>query len=137
MRSSTVKLSPYERALNQLNNVPVKPARIFGEALDDLRRQRDEALSEVEQLRKELSIILGDLGDARATINDVIESGLRVKAQARASYQLGAEVMRKACIEVASKRANLPMNNAVEEAWCRSAKCIEEEIRDMKIPEGV
>lgn len=50
-RNMTVKLSPYEQAINRLNDLPVKLDRVFSDALEDLRRQRDEARAEVERLR--------------------------------------------------------------------------------------
>ena len=52
--SITVKLSDYERALNQLNNIPAKQARIFEAALASLKQQRDEARAQVRQLRARL-----------------------------------------------------------------------------------
>lgn len=47
--SITVKLSDYERALNQLNNIPAKQARIFEAALASLKQQRDEAREALEE----------------------------------------------------------------------------------------
>lgn len=40
-----VTLSPYEQALNRLNDLPLKLDKVFRAALEDLRRQRNEALA--------------------------------------------------------------------------------------------
>jgi hypothetical protein len=53
MVSPTVKLSPYERALNKLNELPLPLYKIFAEALGDMKRQRDEALASVTSARRE------------------------------------------------------------------------------------
>jgi hypothetical protein len=50
--SITVKLSAYERALNLLNKLPEPDYLIVCAALDDLRKQRDEARAEVERLMR-------------------------------------------------------------------------------------
>jgi hypothetical protein len=42
MKRPVVKLSPYERALNRLNDLSPAHQTIFSEAMEDLRRQRDE-----------------------------------------------------------------------------------------------
>lgn len=51
-RNMTVKLSPYENAVNRLNDLPLELDRIFSEALEDLRRQRDEARASHQQDRE-------------------------------------------------------------------------------------
>jgi len=43
VKATTVKLSPYERAVNRLNDLPPALSKIFSAALEDLRKQRDEA----------------------------------------------------------------------------------------------
>jgi len=43
VKAPTVKLSPYERAVNRLNDLPPALDKIFSAALEDLRKQRDEA----------------------------------------------------------------------------------------------
>ena len=78
--SMTVKLSDYERALNQLNELPLKQARIFSVALASLRQQRDEARAEVERLHRMLPVHPSSLTDACTD-----------------AYQRGAEAMREAC----------------------------------------
>jgi hypothetical protein len=35
MKSNTVKLSPYERAINRLNDLPLALDKVFSEALED------------------------------------------------------------------------------------------------------
>jgi chemotaxis protein histidine kinase CheA len=59
--SINVKLSDYERALNQLNNIPAKQARIFEAALASLKHQRDEARAEVDTLRSQVERLRGVL----------------------------------------------------------------------------
>ena len=78
--SITVKLSDYERALNQLNELPLKQARIFSVALASLRQQRDEARAEVERLRARLPVdgsnmpsIVDTLEDENASLRAQIE----------------------------------------------------------------
>ena len=53
MKFATVKLSPYERAINRLNDLPRNLDKIFSEALEDLRRQRDEAIAELTFIKEE------------------------------------------------------------------------------------
>jgi hypothetical protein len=43
VKAPTVKLSPYERAVNRLNDLPPALDKVFSAALEDLRKQRDEA----------------------------------------------------------------------------------------------
>jgi hypothetical protein len=52
------------------------------------------------------------------------------------AYRRGAEAMRAAAIEVARKRADLSVNSDTDAAWCRSAQCIVDELRDLAAPEG-
>lgn len=44
--SANARLSPYERAVNRLNDLPRGLDRIFTEALEDMRAQRDTARAE-------------------------------------------------------------------------------------------
>jgi hypothetical protein len=50
-----------------------------------------------------------------------------------AAYQRGVEAMRAAAVEVASKRADLPKHSDLDSAWCRSAQCILDELRDLTV----
>lgn len=43
------RLSPYERAVNRLNDLPRGLDRIFTEALEDMRAQRDTARAERDE----------------------------------------------------------------------------------------
>jgi hypothetical protein len=52
-----------------------------------------------------------------------------------AAYQRGVEAMRAAAVEVARKRADLPATSDTDAAWCRSAQCIVDELRDLSAPE--
>jgi hypothetical protein len=52
-----------------------------------------------------------------------------------AAFERGVEAMRTAAIEVAAKRADLPVNSDTDAAWCRSAQCIVDELRDLTVPE--
>ena len=51
------------------------------------------------------------------------------------AFRCGAEAMREAAVAVAGKRADLPTQSDADAAWCRSARCIEEELRTLPIPE--
>lgn len=63
-RNMTVKLSPYERAINRLNDLPVKLDRIFSDALEDLRRERDEARAALRTVaERQREACAGNLGD--------------------------------------------------------------------------
>ena len=53
----------------------------------------------------------------------------------QAAFKRGAEAMRAAAIEVASKRANLPATSDFDAGWCRSAQCIVDELRDLTVSE--
>jgi hypothetical protein len=57
-------------------------------------------------------------------------------AQISAAFRRGVDAMRAAAIEVARKRADLPANSDTDAAWCRSAQCIVDELRDLAVPEG-
>jgi len=52
-----------------------------------------------------------------------------------AAYRRGVEDMRAAAVEVARKRADLPANSDTDAAWCRSAQCIVDELRELTVPE--
>lgn len=52
-----------------------------------------------------------------------------------AAYQRGVEAMRAAAVEVARKRAELPVASDTDAAWCRAAECILDELRDLPVPE--
>ena len=52
-----------------------------------------------------------------------------------AAYRRGVEAMRTAAVEVARKRADLPQHSDLDSAWCRSAECIVDELRDLSAPE--
>lgn len=54
MKFPSVKLSPYERAINRLNDLPLALDKVFSEALEDLRRQRDEARKERDDYKSKL-----------------------------------------------------------------------------------
>jgi hypothetical protein len=51
------------------------------------------------------------------------------------AFRRGAEAMREAAVEVARKRADLPVTSDTDAAWCRSSQCIVDELRDLPVPE--
>jgi hypothetical protein len=125
-------------------------------------RERDEARAEVERLKDDLDMVDSDLqiavkrltaecerlrrerdaacmaageysqDDVNAMTTDMI--ALR-KEYEKNAYQRGAEAMREAAAKVAQKRAALYADTPVDKAWCRSAACVEEEIRALPTPE--
>jgi hypothetical protein len=56
-------------------------------------------------------------------------------AQISAAFRRGVEAMRAAAIEVARKRADLSVNSDTDAAWCHSAQCIVDELRELAVPE--
>lgn len=63
------------------------------------------------------------------------ERRIRRQADVDAAFARGAEAMRTAAVEVASKRADLPKHSDLDSAWCRSAECILDELRHLLVPE--
>lgn len=59
----------------------------------------------------------------------------RLTAERDDAFQRGVAAMREAAVEIASKRANLPKHSDLDSAWCRSAECILNELRDLPDPE--
>ncbi len=56
-------------------------------------------------------------------------------AERDAAFRRGAEAMRQAVIGLAEPRATRPVKDAVDAAWCRSAECILDELRNLPAPE--
>jgi hypothetical protein len=81
-------------------------------------------LDEVERLTAEREI-LHELAD-RATAERV------QKARADA-FCRGVEAMRQAVLKVSESRANLPVKDGIEAAWCRSAQCIVDDVRVLTV----
>ena len=63
------------------------------------------------------------------------ERRIRRQADVDAAFARGAEAMRQAVIGLAEPRATLPVKDAVDAAWCRSAQCIADDVRAMTVPE--
>ena len=82
-------------------------------------------LAEVERLTAEVERLQSDPLPAAAWVREVQQ----------AAYRRGAEAMRAKAVEVANKRATLPVASDADAAWCRSAACIEDELRALSIPE--
>jgi hypothetical protein len=59
----------------------------------------------------------------------------RLTDERDAAYRRGVEVMRAGAVEVARKRVDLPISSDTDAAWCRSAQCIVDELRDLAVPE--
>jgi hypothetical protein len=58
-----------------------------------------------------------------------------VAAGTDSAFARGAAAMRTAVVEVARKRADLPKHSDLDSAWCRSAECILDELRNLPLPE--
>jgi hypothetical protein len=123
---------------------------LIASAADDLRALLDE----VERLKNDLAMarqVSGELCEAcgwamkfpgepcRCELlrwRDEWESfKARMTEQDASSFRRGAEAMRTSAIAVASKRANLPKHSDLDSAWCRSAECILDELRNLPLPE--
>ena len=63
------------------------------------------------------------------------ERRIRRQADVDAAFARGAESMRAAAVEIASKRANLQRFTDSDCAWGRSAECIRDELRHLPVPE--
>lgn len=74
-RDMTVKLSPYERAVNRLNDLPLELDRVFSEALEDLRQQRDEAKWRCEAAEATIARIGAalEMEDSEALLPELVE----------------------------------------------------------------
>jgi hypothetical protein len=81
-------------------------------------------LYEVERLTAEREI-LRELTDKAAAE--------QVQKARDAAFQRGAEAMRRAVLKVSESRANLPVKDGVEAAWCRSAQCIVDDVRVLTV----
>jgi hypothetical protein len=77
-------------------------------------------LDEVERLEAEREI-LHELADRAAAE--------QVQKAREGAFARGAEAMRRAVLRVSESRANLPVKDGVEAAWCRSAQCIVDDVR--------
>ena len=84
-----------------------------------VRARIDAALAEVNPCR------LIDVGDGGMS---------RERAEADA-FRRGVKAMRDAAVAVARKRADLPKHSDLDSAWCRSAECILDELRNLPDPE--
>jgi uncharacterized protein YhaN len=73
VKSSTVKLSPYERAVNRLNDLPLALDKVFSAALEDLRRQRDEARKERDESRSQVERLTQELAMARQVSGELCD----------------------------------------------------------------
>ena len=80
MKSNTVKLSPYERAINRLNDLPLALDKIFSEALEDLRRQRDEARATSERYKEALEQVLVDINDPHPRMGSIEDTRKALKS---------------------------------------------------------
>lgn len=103
MKSNTVKLSPYERAINRLNDLPLALDKIFSEALEDLRRQRDEARAQLEAQGTGMMVLDMILGRPK---DGLLEAVKRLQAERDAARREGAEAMRAAAAQVVKHLSN-------------------------------
>jgi hypothetical protein len=76
-----------------------------------------------------------EIAMAIADLRSLLDEVDRLHIERDRAYRQGIEAMRAASIEVARKRANLAVNSDTDAAWCRSAQCIVDELRDLAAPE--
>ena len=88
---------------------------------------------------KELEAIRARVADdvvlPTATTLALIDALKAARTARSSAFRRGAEAMREAAVAVARKRADLPVQSDADAAWCRSARCIEEELRTLPTPE--
>jgi hypothetical protein len=100
----------------------------IGVLLDEVERLTTEA----ERLTMELHASQAEVVELHA---DPLPAAAWVREVQQAAFQRGVSAMRAAALAVANKRAALPVLSEYTMAWCRSAACIEDELRDLPIPE--
>jgi Asp/Glu/hydantoin racemase len=99
--------------------------RLDAAQISDYLRDRLRALLyEVERLTAEREI-LHELTDKAAAE--------QVQKAREGAFARGAEAMRRAVLKVSESRANLPVKDGVEAAWCRSAQCIVDDVRVLTV----
>jgi hypothetical protein len=84
----------------------------------------------IRSMRADLENDLLRAVNQRFSVNDA-----ELRAERDAAFRRGAEAMRAAGVEVARKRADLPATSDTDAAWCRSAQCIVDELRELAVPE--
>jgi hypothetical protein len=111
----------------------------FTHAMRNPIRERDERIAALEESVARLKEREADRAfDAlQPSLGTPVPPERRIRRQADvdAAFARGAEAMRTAAVAVASKRANLPKHSNLDSAWCRSAECILDELRDLTVPE--
>jgi hypothetical protein len=85
---------------------------------------RCELLAKVERLTAEREI-LHELTDKASA-----EQAQKAREDA---FARGAEAMRRAVLRISESRANLPVKDGIEAAWCRSAQCIVDDVRVLTV----
>ena len=119
-------------------------ACFIASAADDI----EVLLAEVERLTNALDEKEGDMhlrirrgydktvSDAwKAWAAKIEKERDEARVERDAAYRRGVESMRTAAVEIASKRANLPTASDTDAAWCRSAQCIVDDLRELPVPE--
>jgi hypothetical protein len=76
-----------------------------------------------------------EIAMAVADLRSLLDEVDRLHIERDAGYRRGAEAMRAVAVEVARKRADLPVISDTDAAWCRSAQCIVDELREIAVPE--
>ena len=100
-------------------------------------RARLDAVPRIAWNASVLSLLNDDL---RALLDEVerltadpLPAAAWVREVERAAFARGTEAMRRAVLRVSESRANLPVKDGVEAAWCRSAQCIVDDVRVLTV----
>lgn len=119
-----------ERLTAELRRMKSRPCEAEFLRLDvmwqELVKERDEAIAKSKEA----------FGGAFEAINSQLRysSDAYITRITSEAFKRGVAEMRKAAVKVARKRADLTAHSYPELAWCRSAKCIMEEINDLPDP---
>lgn len=133
---------PQFTATKVTHSLDANDAELIANAPTDLRALLDE----VERLTKreddlvkaglDLMVANKDLTAEVVELHaDPLPAAAWVREVQQAAFRRGTEAMRTAAIAVASKRADLPKHSDLDSAWCRSAECILDELRNLPAPE--
>jgi hypothetical protein len=107
--------------LDTIRDLHAQGYGIFGTDLRALLDEVERLTAREESLVKQVVAQIGFIG--------------RQAEWREGAFKRGAEAMREAAVAVANKRATLPVSDEYTIAWCRSAACIEDELRTLTIPE--
>ena len=105
---------------------------LVAETLNDTDEQRAADARLIANAPTDLRALLDEVERLTA---DPLPAAAWVREVERAAFRRGAEAMRAAAVAVASKRADLPKHSDLDSAWCRSAECILDELRNLPLPE--